>query len=143
MALNNNYKNNKMNVKQVILAVRGHMEPGKLSAQVAHAALVNILNLAHHTSEEEGMIFKTLSYEVNSDVHHWIENGFTKVVLAVDSKEEMLEIFEKAKKLNLNTSLIIDDGRTVFNGEKTITCVAIGPHKSELIDPLTRHLRMY
>jgi len=132
-----------MNVKQVILAVRGHMEAGKLSAQVAHAALANILNLAHHTSEEEGTVFKTLSYEANSDVHYWIENEFTKIVLAVDSQEEMLEIFEKAKKLNLNTSLIIDDGRTVFNGEKTITCVAIGPHKSELIDPLTRHLKMY
>ena len=44
------------------------------------------------------MIFKTLSYEVNSDVHHWIENGFTKVVLAVDSKEEMLEIL-KSKRI--------------------------------------------
>ena len=47
-----------------------------------------------------------------------MKNEFTKIVLAVDSQEEMLQIFRKAKELNLNTSLIVDNGKTVFNGEK-------------------------
>lgn len=132
-----------MKVKQVIVAVRGHMPAGKLASQVAHAAVANVLNLAHSKCVEENRVFQTLSYDVGSDIQHWIEQEFKKVVLGVDNQEEMFDIYNKAKEAGLNVSLIIDNGQTVFDGVETPTCVAIGPHADEKIDPITRHLSRY
>ena len=38
--------------------------------------------------------------------------------------------------------MIIDLGKTEFNGEPTKTCLAIGPNKTELIDSITGHLKL-
>ncbi len=132
-----------MKVKQVIVAVRGHMPAGKLASQVAHAAVANVLNLVHSESVEENRVFKTLSYDVGSDIQHWIEQEFKKVVLGVDSQEEMFDIYNKAKEAGLNVSLIIDNGQTVFDGVETPTCVAIGPAKDEKFIGITDHLKRY
>lgn len=139
-----------MRVKQVIIVPRdlkdNNGQPvgaGKIASQVAHAAVANVLNLAHSKCVEENRVFQTLSYDVGSDIQHWIEQEFKKVVLGVDNQEEMFDIYNKAKEAGLNVSLIIDNGQTVFDGVETPTCVAIGPAKDELIDVVTGHLALY
>ncbi len=59
------------------------------------------------------------------------------------TQEEMLAIYEKAKAKGMNVSLIEDEGRTVFNGVTTITCVGIGPASRAAIDIITGHLKCY
>ena len=39
-------------------------------------------------------------------------------------------------------SIIRDSGFTEFNGVPTLTAVAIGPDYPEVIDPLTKHLKL-
>ena len=129
--------------KQIIVAVRGHMPEGKLASQVAHAAVANVLNLTDTVIIKDGMIYRTISYPVDSPESDWIDNSFTKVLLGVDTEAEMLAIYEKAKLAGLNVSLIEDEGRTVFNGVPTITTIGIGPHAREAFTGLTDHLKRY
>ena len=46
------------------------------------------------------------------DLEFWEEYGQAKVVLKVNSKEEMLELESKARNIGLNTCVIHDAGRT-------------------------------
>lgn len=135
--------NKMIDSKQVIIAVRGHMPEGKLASQVAHAAVANVLNMEYTRHTKDGVVYLTLTYPENSSEQHWMEESFTKVLLGVDTQEEMLEIYEKAKANNMNVSLIEDEGRTVFNGVKTITCLGIGPHSRDSFVGITDHLKRY
>ena len=72
----------------------------------------------------------------------WIENQFTKICLCVDTEEELLEVYNKAKELGLTVHLIQDAGHTEFS-EPTYTCLAIGPHFKSKIDPVTKDLRLF
>ena len=60
----------------------------------------------------------------------------------MDSEEELLKIYEKAKKAKLPCSLITDSGKTEFNGVPTNTVVVIGPDKSTKIDKITKKLKL-
>ena len=71
-----------------------------------------------------------------------IEGRFTKICVSVDSEEELLEIYNKARSLKLNTSLITDAGLTEFHGEPTKTAVAVGPGKPEVVDKVTGNLKL-
>lgn len=70
----------------------------------------------------------------------WMQGIFKKVVVQVNSLEELLQIYEQAKAAGLEAHLIEDSGLTEFHGEKTATCVGIGPDDEEKIDAITRHL---
>lgn len=74
-------------------------------------------------------------------IEDWIHGPFTKIVLGVNSKEELLAVYEKAKAASLLCALIVDSGQTEFNGVPTETCVAIGPNLREDIDPITGELK--
>jgi len=55
------------------------------------------------------------------DLDFWEEYGTAKVVLKVNSKEELIEMESKAKAIGLNTCVICDAGRTQvkkFNRKK-------------------------
>lgn len=110
---------------------------GKLIAQGGHAFVGLILKISHPSR-----YLLVTFLEPDSPEEVWINNEFTKVVLAVDSEEELLEIYEKAKEAGLNTVLITDAGHTEFS-EPTNTCVGIGPAWSEDIDKITGHLKGY
>lgn len=129
--------------KQVIIAVRGHMPQGKLASQAAHAAVANVLNMEHSKYTKDGVVYLTLTYPENSPEQHWMEESFTKILLGVDTEEEMIAIYEKAKAKGMNVSLIEDEGRTVFNGVSTKTCIAIGPDSRNNFIGITDHLKMY
>lgn len=106
---------------------------GKLAAQVAHASLKVVLDALDHQS---------LNLPATDPLMLWINNKFAKIVVRVDSLEELLTVHENAQKAGIRTALIQDDGRTEFHGEPTYTCCAIGPDFPDRIDPITGHLKL-
>jgi len=134
--------------KQIIVVRRDlKMKHGKMAAQAAHAAMSFLTR--------EGRIswnVDFLDYFVNNDdaidkhngaIRDWLANSFTKVVLGVDSEEELREILAKAEESGIMAHLVVDNGRTVFNNIPTPTCLALGPDWNENLDELVGHLKLY
>jgi PTH2 family peptidyl-tRNA hydrolase len=132
--------------KQVIVMRKDlNMRKGKMIAQGAHASMKVLLDLMSDTYPAPGLKQKSLFYDVYNDSsswNDWLNGKFTKICLSVDSEEELVEIYEKAKAKGLKCSLIVDSGLTEFNGVPTKTCCAIGPEWSEKIDEITGHLKL-
>lgn len=129
-----------MSTKQVIVVRRDlNMPPGKLASQVAHAAMAFLsrkLKPTHYYNRNNCTV------GLSTAERDWLDNSYAKVVLGVDSEEELEAIAKKAES-GYEVHRIVDDGRTVFNGVPTFTCVAIGPQYNFLIDQITGHLRLY
>ncbi len=114
--------------KQVI-AVRTdiRMSKGKLAAQVAHAAVEAVLYALEHGLEEWVRIWRT--------------QGAKKVVVKGGGEEELINLYERARREGLPASLVRDAGRTEL-APGTLTAVAIGPAPSRLVDRITGHLKL-
>lgn len=124
--------------KQVIVVRKDlHMRAGKIAAQVAHASMAAILN----TGKYVGDTFQ-ITLDPNCALEVWFSGKFTKIVVSVNSEEELLAIQEKAINANLRQALITDCGATEFHGVPTKTCLAIGPDWPDNIDPITNTLSL-
>jgi len=99
------------------------LPPGKLAAQVAHAAV------------------GALMHAPRADLYAWLESGMPKIVLQCGSQDELLAIAAHAERAGLSTSLVRDAGRTVVQ-TGTPTCVGIGPAPAERIDAITGALKL-
>lgn len=137
-----------MSIKQVIVVRKDlNMPCGKLMAQAAHASLSAITNRMYteteNVSEDLQAIYRELNCLSNSALNIWLTGEQKKVVLAVNSKEELDALYAKASELKMICSYIIDNGHTIFNGVQTPTCIAIGPDWEEDINTLTGHLKLY
>ena len=130
------------NIKQVIVMRKDlGMNRGKIAAQAAHACMKIFFDRVIITNNKEnGSADVTINF--SPEMEAWRRGAFTKACLRVDSEEELLEIYNKAKKENLPVALITDSGQTTFYNIPTNTCIAIGPAKSEEIDKITGHLRL-
>lgn len=73
----------------------------------------------------------------------WIEESFTKVCVRVESQAELLDIAKRADEAGVQCHVVIDSGKTEFDGEPTMTCLALGPDTPERIDPITGRLELY
>lgn len=126
-----------MATKQVIVMRKDlKMRRGKEIAQGSHASAAFVCQLLKNG--------QTISLENFSEsVREWILSSYAKVCVQVNSEDELLEIYENAKKSGLLAYLITDSGRTEFSGVPTNTCCAIGPDDSEIIDKITGHLKLY
>jgi len=102
------------------------MSKGKLATQVAHAAVI----AAFKAFNEKRDWFKA-----------WWDSGQKKIVLKVKSKEELLEIAEKAMKKKLPVAIVYDAGLTELP-PGTLTAVGIGPAPSKIIDEITGRLKL-
>lgn len=113
--------------KQVIVVRTDlSMSKGKLAAQVAHAAVSCVLEaLKRHRDW----------------IDEWIRQGQKKVILRVNSLEELLSVYNEAEKKGLPVSLIADAGRTELE-PGTITCVGIGPAPTKIVDSITGRLKL-
>ena len=113
-----------MPYKQVILVREDLKLPkGKLSAQVAHAAV-------DASSKSDKKI-----------VDLWKKEGGKKVVLKVKDEKELFKYKQMAEDSGLKTALITDAGHTVLQ-PGTITCLGIGPDGEEKVDRVTGKLKM-
>lgn len=127
-----------MTVKQIIVVREDlNMSRGKLASQVAHASLKSIVDAMKRTDLRETGDYLVLSLE-DQDLKEWLNGSFTKIVVYVKSEEKLMQLYEKVQQAGLRVSLIIDNGTTEFGGVKTKTCIAIGPHSAERIDPFTK-----
>jgi PTH2 family peptidyl-tRNA hydrolase len=100
------------------------LSPGKLAAQVSHAA-----------------VDCTLLTKKNHPVwfSKWYREGAKKVVVKVEVLEEFYPLKEKAEDLGICTTIISDAGHTEIP-EGTETVLGIGPAPSNLIDQVTGEL---
>lgn len=138
------------NIKQVIVWRKDlKVRRGKQMAQSAHASLKVFTDKFEKPFEP--MAFTNTStagkyrvnFLINKEEKDWLEGMFTKIVVSVDSEQELLDVYNKAKMVNLPCALIEDNGLTEFHGVKTITCCAIGPADSEKIDEITGELPLF
>lgn len=121
---------NNNNLKMVFL-VRTDLEmtKGKVAAQCAHAAIAAYIS--------SGKNYKTLRWR-----NDWMKYGCAKITLKCPNENLMLEYSRKAKKIGLTTESIIDAGRTqIAPGSRTV--LAIGPGPVELVDTVTKSLKLY
>lgn len=102
------------------------LSKGKLSAQVAHAAV----SCAIKSQKNKNKYF--------SD---WFLEGQKKVVLKVDDLDSLLKIFNEAKSVGLVTEIIKDAGLTEIP-PGTITVLGIGPAPEDEIDKIVGHLKL-
>ncbi|XP_077297167.1 peptidyl-tRNA hydrolase 2, mitochondrial-like isoform X2 [Arctopsyche grandis] len=114
---------------KLVLVVRSDLKmgKGKVAAQCAHAAV--------------GAYSKTQKKNPAA-LDEWEYTGQAKIALKVDSEEELMNIYNSAKKVGLVTSLIRDAGRTQI-APNTKTVLGIGPASKNAIDFVTGHLKLY
>lgn len=106
--------------------------------QTAIDKYLSFMDLSHFVSE---VLQETVQQALGADGCIWINGTFDKVVCAVETDDELQEIYQKAKDAGLTVHMITDAGKTEFS-EPTRTCLAIGPHDESRIDPITGHLKL-
>lgn len=100
------------------------LSPGKLAAQVAHAAVVCALS----TKKNKPKWFSK-----------WQNEGAKKAVVKVDSLNDFFHLKQKAESLEIATIIIEDAGHTeIPSGTKTV--LGIGPAPNNIIDQVTGDL---
>jgi peptidyl-tRNA hydrolase len=67
----------------------------------------------------------------------WIRTDYRKIVLKVDSEEQLQLLYNFADSAGIPVKKVIDNGLTEFGGVKTFTCIAIGPAKDVDVDMVT------
>ncbi|HEY1487477.1 MAG TPA: peptidyl-tRNA hydrolase Pth2 [Micromonosporaceae bacterium] len=111
---------------KLVLLVRADlgMGRGKIAAQAAHAAVAAVLG-----TPDRG------------DLIGWFDDDQPKVVLRVDSEEQLRDVARAAVDAGLPVELILDAGRTQI-AAGTATAAAIGPATDARIDAVTGSLRL-
>ncbi|EDW00588.1 GH20957 [Drosophila grimshawi] len=116
---------------KLALIVRGDLKmgKGKTAAQCAHAAVMCYQNAAQG-SEAQNAILK-----------RWCRMGQPKIVLRVDSYEQLNGLQLQAEQANLIAALVRDAGRTQLDAG-TATVLGLGPANAIELDKLVAHLKL-
>jgi PTH2 family peptidyl-tRNA hydrolase len=118
-------------VKQVIVYRRDlNMRKGKIAAQVAHASLAVLLD------RDEGPRGE-LRIPLDAAIASWTRSRFKKIVLSVETEDDLVRVHALAKAAGLPTALVTDAGHTEFGGVPTRTTCAVGPADEAAIDAIT------
>jgi peptidyl-tRNA hydrolase, PTH2 family len=113
--------------KQVIVVRKDlRMGVGKIAAQVGHAAVLGV-----EKSRKSN----------KSWLNNWFNEGQPKIVVKVNSLEELLKLQFDAEKLLIPLVIVQDRGLTQIP-TGTVTCIGIGPAPSEIIDKVTSELKL-
>jgi len=113
---------------KMVILVRNDlkMTKGKIAAQVGHASV----NCALSSKKNDSKNFDK-----------WTSTGQAKVVLRVDSEEELFQFKAIADAQKITNSIIMDAGRTQI-APGSVTCLGLGPEKVSLLDKITGDLKM-
>lgn len=116
-----------LELKQVIVVRKDlRMGTGKTAVQVAHASVLG----AQNARSRHRRWFDA-----------WFEEGQAKIAVKVRSLRELMNVKKKAIDLGLPVAQVNDSGLTQLP-PGTTTCIAIGPAPSELIDKVTKDLKL-
>jgi PTH2 family peptidyl-tRNA hydrolase len=99
---------------------------GKISSQVGHAAVLGV---------ERARKYNKLWLRI------WFNEGQPKIVVKVNSIEELLQVQSDAEKLMMPLVIVQDRGLTQIP-TGTVTCIGIGPAPSDIIDKVTSKLKL-
>lgn len=102
------------------------MSTGKKCAQACHAS-VSASDIVRLKSKSDWKI--------------WKNTGQKKIVLKVNSLEEMTSIYEEIQKKKIHCFLVRDAGLTQLS-PGTTTALGIGPVLSSKIDEITKDLKL-
>lgn len=113
---------------KMVIAVRKDLKmgPGKMAAQVGHACV----NLVLMERNQKRKAFQA-----------WYSQGQGKVVVKVNSLQELYALKEAAEDRDLPTTLIQDAGKTQVE-PGTTTVLGIGPAATKDLDPITGELSL-
>jgi PTH2 family peptidyl-tRNA hydrolase len=135
-----------MATKQVIVMRTDlNMRKGKMIAQGSHASMAFLTRQSkfdYIEKDDDEVAFINTEMDNKEEAEEWMREAFTKICLQCNSEQELDDIYNKAKDAGLTVHLVIDKGLTEFNGVPTKTCLCIGPHYSEKIDTITKHLKL-
>jgi len=136
----------------------GHrkIRAGKIASQAAHASMIwlsrriceaaspPLEHLVGKLSAYPGVRYTTNfdSLGFTTEERDWLTGKFTKIVLGIDTEEELIALHQKALDAGLTSHIVTDSGLTEFDGEPTNTAIAIGPHSGHKIDELTKGLSL-
>lgn len=110
---------------KLVLVVRKDlsMGVGKIASQCSHASV-----MAYQKSSKLTLL-------------KWSLSGQKKIVVGCPSEQALIDIRDKAKQHRLLTNVVRDAGHTQVEPD-TVTVLAVGPAKEELIDQVTGHLSL-
>jgi PTH2 family peptidyl-tRNA hydrolase len=104
------------------------MSCGKIAGQVAHAAI-----RTYWDAEE---------YDPKNKVGDWVhKNNEIKVVLKVNSEEELLNVKQKCIDSGVPWAIVHDAGKTQIE-PNTLTSIGIGPDEDDVIDEIVGDLKL-
>ena len=115
---------------------------GKYIAQGSHASLKALLDLKETYIDKDGFVHMSIHTTQDTALWDWLKGSFTKVCVVVETEEELLDIYNKAKEKGLITALITDSGRTEFGGVPTNTCCSLLGWSDE-VDEITGKLPLF
>ena len=129
---------------------------GKIASQAAHASMIWLSRRVCEAASPplEHIVGKMSAYPgvqytsnfdnlgFTTEERDWLIGKFTKIVLGVDTEEELIALHQKALNAGLTSHIVTDSGLTEFDGEPTNTAIAIGPHSGHKIDELTNGLSL-
>ncbi|KAJ0014313.1 hypothetical protein Pint_21050 [Pistacia integerrima] len=112
---------------KMVLVVRNDLKmgKGKIAAQCSHATLG---------------LYKKLLRRAPNALNRWEMCAQPKVVLKIESEEDMLVLQERAKSLELPTHITIDAGRTQIAPNSRTVMAILGP--VEVVDEVTGGLKL-
>jgi PTH2 family peptidyl-tRNA hydrolase len=113
-------------MKQVIV-FRSDLKIGK-GKMAAHAAHAGITGYERVMSKKPAI------------VKEWLYEGQKKIVLKVNSEQEMIELYERIKR-SVPSVLIRDAGHTQVE-PGTLICLVIGPWEDEDIDRFIEGMKL-
>jgi peptidyl-tRNA hydrolase len=76
------------------------------------------------------------------DIELWKTNGEAKIVLKAKSLTQVENTIAKLKEAGILHAVIVDEGRTVFNGEKTLTCIGVGPVDNPAVNQIMKKFQL-
>ncbi|KAL1324459.1 hypothetical protein HN51_034633 [Arachis hypogaea] len=112
---------------KMVLVVRNDLKmgKGKIAAQCSHATLG---------------LYKKVLHRAPKALNRWEMCAQPKVVVKIESEEDMLALQERAKSLKLPTHITIDAGRTQIAPNSRTVMAILGP--VEVVDDVTGGLKL-
>ncbi|EDW60367.2 probable peptidyl-tRNA hydrolase 2 [Drosophila virilis] len=116
---------------KLALVVRGDLKmgKGKTAAQCAHAAVMCYQHAAQGSEAQNALL------------QRWCRMGQPKIVLRVDSYEQLNGLQLQAQQADVVAALVRDAGRTQLEAG-TATVLGLGPATAAELDKLVAHLKL-